>query len=529
MLKSMPLIGKIIAAVCAVAVVGVGAVVIINLTKKDDSYRTIKVHEVEGTAEVERDATGKIDAYVNMQLQNEDRATTAEKSYLQLKLDDDKYIMLDPATKIKLEATGTKQDSKTKIELMEGAIVNRIENKLSENSSYEVNLPNATMAVRGTIFRCEVFVNEKGEKLALLSVVEGKVELVLLDGPNGTPGTTVIISAGQEVLIAEDDQNVPYIVGDPVEPDLRDWSLKELEFVVEGINNRNANGGGDEGPNGGGDGNGGGSFISVDDLQGLIDELSLDEDFTPQGAAGRYMDVDVHQNAEETGEVVGEANETVNEEPADENPAEEPAEEPVDENPDNNEIQDNNDQQTDNNQTADNNDNGQIADDDNADDGDDSQVTDDTDNNKDNNKDKTDNNKDKETDKDKDQQTDDQQENTDDQTDDNNNDNTGDNNTTGDNNSSTTDPNGINNNNNNSGTTSDDRTVVCVFPSGMTASQTVTAGPSVTLGDFPSLSGSPAGDWFWEDNETPAHTDDLVLDHVEGSSGNYIARIHWVQ
>ncbi|MBR6395643.1 MAG: FecR domain-containing protein, partial [Lachnospiraceae bacterium] len=176
MLKSMPLIGKIIAAVCAVAVVGVGAVVIVNLTKKDDSYRTIKVHEVEGTAEVERDATGKLDAYVNMQLQNEDRATTADNSYLQLKLDDDKYIMLDPATRIKLEATGTKQDSKTKIQLMEGAIVNRIENKLSENSSYEVNLPNATMAVRGTIFRAEVFVNGKGEKLALLSVVEGKVE-----------------------------------------------------------------------------------------------------------------------------------------------------------------------------------------------------------------------------------------------------------------------------------------------------------------------------------------------------------------
>lgn len=49
------------------------------------------------------------------------------------------------------------EKSKTVIELQSGAITNDIRNKLSEGSSCEVNTPNSTMSVRGTMFRVVVY------------------------------------------------------------------------------------------------------------------------------------------------------------------------------------------------------------------------------------------------------------------------------------------------------------------------------------------------------------------------------------
>lgn len=115
MLKNATLLTKIIIGVCAAAVVTVGVIVVVNVVGKKDAYRQIGVYEIDGKAEVERTEIGVMDAYVNMQLQSEDKADTKEKSYLQLRLDEDKYILLDPLTKIELIATGTSKDSKTKI------------------------------------------------------------------------------------------------------------------------------------------------------------------------------------------------------------------------------------------------------------------------------------------------------------------------------------------------------------------------------------------------------------------------------
>ena len=138
------------------------AFVLIAGCSKEEAYRQIKVYEIEGSATVTREGTGEVEPYVNMMLQNKDKAETATASYVQLQLDGDKYILMEPSSKIQLEATGDEKDSKTKINLTQGAIVNKIEKSLSENSTYEVTTPNSTMAVRGTTFRVEVRVDEKG-------------------------------------------------------------------------------------------------------------------------------------------------------------------------------------------------------------------------------------------------------------------------------------------------------------------------------------------------------------------------------
>lgn len=53
-------------------------------------------------------------------------------------------------------ATGNERNSKTGIDLLNGAITCEVRKKLNSNSTYEINTPNSTMAVRGTTVRAEV-------------------------------------------------------------------------------------------------------------------------------------------------------------------------------------------------------------------------------------------------------------------------------------------------------------------------------------------------------------------------------------
>ena len=151
----------------SLAVAGI-VLIVINVMKKD-GYRSILIYELEGTAEIVRGEVGEIDAVEQLYLQSGDRVRVASDSSMRLKLDDDKYVTAEENTEFSIEAVGTKADSKTKIQLTQGAITNEIQNPLSEDSTYEVTTPNAVMAVRGTIFRVEVYFDEDGNVYTKLS------------------------------------------------------------------------------------------------------------------------------------------------------------------------------------------------------------------------------------------------------------------------------------------------------------------------------------------------------------------------
>ena len=229
MFRRMP--SKLWLGIGAAAVVAI-VVVIVSVVMKDEpeAYRTINVYEYTGNAQVVRGEDKVIDVYNNMRLESGDKVITGKESYLQLKLDNDKYILLEAETEIKIVAEGTKKDSKTKIELEKGAIVNCIEEKLSGSSEYKIETPNSTMAVRGTTFRVQIETGEDGEVYAAVSVFEGNVASKLIYPDGSVEEKEVDIATGKAVKILGTSADTMYVTIDD-EVDYKELELEVLKFL----------------------------------------------------------------------------------------------------------------------------------------------------------------------------------------------------------------------------------------------------------------------------------------------------------
>lgn len=163
------------AATAAVAVI-VFAVVLILGAGGQESYRSIRIVELDGGVTIDREGVGDLEASVNMNLTSGDRISTSADSYVVLRLDDDKYIMLGEQGAIQVVASGDASNSRTEIHLESGSVLNEIQNPLSQDSSYEIITPNATMSVRGTVF--ETRNNVENGNMEVL-VYEGSVAVAL--------------------------------------------------------------------------------------------------------------------------------------------------------------------------------------------------------------------------------------------------------------------------------------------------------------------------------------------------------------
>lgn len=200
--------------------------------KKEEDYRQIQIYKIEGKALVTRQGTS-MEVYENMLLQSGDTLATDSETYLQLKLDEDKYILMEPHTEISLYATGNSIDSNTGISLVKGAIVNQLDNPLSEESTYQVTTPNSTMAVRGTTFRVEITYHKSGESFAKIAVYGGKVECKLIF-PDGTIKEPEVVESGEEVLVRGDKKESEYVrTGQTSYDELKKQVLEFLDQLIE--------------------------------------------------------------------------------------------------------------------------------------------------------------------------------------------------------------------------------------------------------------------------------------------------------
>ena len=210
----------------------VSALIISFGMKKEESYRDIKIMSIKGTATVERASVGSLDAYEEMKLESGDRLSVDSSSSLILSMDDNKYAMLEPGSSLTLEADGTRENSRTVIHLEAGAVMNYLSEKLSEGSSYEVTVPNSTMAVRGTVFRVAIVYDENGESYTTVQVFEGIVGCRLVF-PDGTLSEEEVqLAPGKEVLIHGDTSISEYVGDKGHDIDYTTLNREALEFLL---------------------------------------------------------------------------------------------------------------------------------------------------------------------------------------------------------------------------------------------------------------------------------------------------------
>lgn len=207
---------------------------VVFFSGREESYRKIQIYQIDGKAEVSRAPEQVIEPYENMMLQDKDEVRTLKNGYLYLKMDEDKYVLTEPLSEFTLEATGTEKDSKTRLNVKKGSVVTHITEPLGKDSTYKVDTPNSTMAVRGTSFRIYVWYDKEGLSHTILQVFEGTVEvhLVYPDGTIGEEsrefhsGTTAYIWGSRET---SDYDSVEKVV------DYFSLDIPTLDFIKVGI------------------------------------------------------------------------------------------------------------------------------------------------------------------------------------------------------------------------------------------------------------------------------------------------------
>lgn len=187
-------------------------------------YRSISVATVTGKAAVSRAGqSDPISCYEGMKLQDQDELSVSDDGGIVLKLDDDKYVYLEPNAKIRISASGATGKTNTTIELLCGTMSAVIEQKLAQNESFRVTVDNVSMVVRGTIFRISRGVDESGKPTVTVQTVEGTVGVLAGDGAEQP-----LDEGLQDVVLLSDAGGTFTATNEPIDytalpPETLDW------------------------------------------------------------------------------------------------------------------------------------------------------------------------------------------------------------------------------------------------------------------------------------------------------------------
>ena len=198
---------------------------------KEEGYRVIQVYEVNGKATIAREKVGNMDAYEKLNLVSGDWLSVLKESYMRLKMDEDKYMLVEEESELSIFATGSDKNSKTDIQLEKGSITVEVQNKLGNEESFEVTTPNAVMAVRGTVFHISADIDENGEPITKVAIFEGAVTVQKID-ERGQALEEQTIEGGKEVIIYEkEDGEIVIQINDEI--NIEEYPSEVWEFLQE--------------------------------------------------------------------------------------------------------------------------------------------------------------------------------------------------------------------------------------------------------------------------------------------------------
>lgn len=193
--------GKIVAGTSGVAVT---AAIVATIILMNQGFRTIVVDALTGSSIVTNN--GKTaEAFVGQHLQDGDDVKVAPAADLTLFVDQDKYIYAEENAHFWLETKGKQDDTRTAIKQDAGSVLYRIDNKLNEGEYFNVNSSNASMSVRGTVFRitCE---EDSVDKYTKIEVFEGAVYVEAKMENGDDTNQSRLLNAGEMAIIRSNDE-----------------------------------------------------------------------------------------------------------------------------------------------------------------------------------------------------------------------------------------------------------------------------------------------------------------------------------
>lgn len=220
-----------------IAVAGIATAVILSINGQD-AFRSITVLDTVGQVTVTRDSE-QMEPYRDMKLESGDDIQVGDASELDMVLDTDKTVYVEENTHMWLEALGDANNSTTVIYMDAGATMHKIDNKLSDESTYQVDTPNSTMSIRGTLPRVEV-TERDGQIYTDYQVFEGNITIQLKTTEGELIGEPIEVGAGYQIE-TRGDESISEVVlqemdGKPVEMkpiDYKDIPSAALEHLEE--------------------------------------------------------------------------------------------------------------------------------------------------------------------------------------------------------------------------------------------------------------------------------------------------------
>ncbi|MBQ8827111.1 MAG: FecR domain-containing protein [Oscillospiraceae bacterium] len=143
----------IVGALVALIFVIAGAIWL-SITFGGQAYRNITVSDISGSVAVIRD-TRQFYASKNTILKSGDIINTNETSRIRVKLDFDKYIVIEPNSSVYIYHTGVTDSGEISVNIACGAVICQLNKSLNPGEKFVVKTPNTAVHVRGTVFRTE--------------------------------------------------------------------------------------------------------------------------------------------------------------------------------------------------------------------------------------------------------------------------------------------------------------------------------------------------------------------------------------
>lgn len=127
------------------------AVVVFSVFVSENKGRVLYISEVAGGASIIK-GDGQIAASRNMTLQSGDIIVTDKEGNVKLRTDNGKYIYVQPSSTVYVNFTEKRERGSIVVNISDGSVLCRLDNKLKGGSVFEVRTPNSVVSAMGTVF-----------------------------------------------------------------------------------------------------------------------------------------------------------------------------------------------------------------------------------------------------------------------------------------------------------------------------------------------------------------------------------------